>query len=59
MNIEEINKSLNNNPYVNYLIRDKNMVRTQYTNEINFKDVSIICNLEEIDCSASGVLEDI
>lgn len=35
------------------------MVRTQYTNEINFKDASIICNLEEIDCSASGVLEDI
>ena len=59
MNIEEMNKSINNNPYVNYLIRDKNMVRTQYINEINFKDASIICNLEEIDCSASGVLEDI
>lgn len=59
MNIEEINKSINNNPYVNYLIRDKNMVRTQYTSEINFKDASVICNLEEIDCSATGVLEDI
>ena len=59
MNIEEINKSINNNPYVNYLIRDKNMIRTQYTSEINFKDASVICNLEEIDCSATGVLEDI
>ena len=36
MNIKEINKSINNNPYVTYLIRDKNMIRTQYTNEINF-----------------------
>ena len=56
MNIEEINKCINSNPYVNYLIRDKNMIRTQYTNEINFKDASVICNLEEIDCSATGVL---
>lgn len=59
MNIEEINKNINNNPYVNYLIRDKNMIRTQYINEIDFKDASVICNLEEIDCSASGVREDI
>ena len=56
MNIEEINKCINSYPYVNYLIRDKNMIRTQYTSEINFKDASIICNLEEIDCRGTGVL---
>ena len=44
MNIEEINKCINSNPYVNYLIRDKNMIRTQYTSEINFKDARVICN---------------
>ena len=59
MNIEEMNKHLNSNPYTNYLVRDKDIIRTPYTSEINFKNTSPICNLEEIDCSTSGVLEDI
>lgn len=59
MNIEEINKHINNNPYVNYLIRDRDIIRTPYTNEISFKNASPICNLEEVDCSINGVLEDI
>ncbi len=59
MNIEEMNKHLNNNPYTNYLVRDKDIIRTPYTSEINFKNTSPMCNLEEIDCSTSGVLEDI
>lgn len=59
MNVEEMNKHFNNNPYTNYLVRDKDIIRTPYTSEINFKNTSPICNLEEIDCSTSGVLEDI
>ena len=41
------------------MVRDKDIIRTPYTSEINFKNTSPICNLEEIDCSTSGVLEDI
>ena len=40
-----MNKHFNNNPYTNYLVRDKDIIRTPYTSEINFKNTSPICNL--------------
>lgn len=59
MNIKEISKNIKNDSYVNYLIKDKDIIRTQCSSVINFKDAMSIDDIAKLDCSSTGILEDI
>ncbi len=59
MNIKEISKNIKNDSYVNYLIKDKDIIRTQCSSAINFKDAMPIDDIAKLDCSSTGILEDI
>lgn len=59
MNIKEISKNIKNDSYVNYLVKDKDIIRTQCSSVINFKDAMSIDDMAKLDCSSTGILEDI
>ena len=56
---KEISKNIKNDSYVNYLIKDKDIIRTQCSSAINFKDAMPIDDIAKLDCSSTGILEDI